>query len=61
MVGRMLCSWLGSRLTELQILISTLAVTFAGTLLLITGYGNPILSTLAVLGIGWDTAARIPP
>jgi fucose permease len=60
MVGRMLCSWLGSRLTELQILISTLAVTFAGTLLLITGYGNPILSTLAVLGIGLGYGGTYP-
>lgn len=58
--GRILCSWLGSKLTDLQILIGTLTVAFAGTLLFVAGFGNPMVSTIAVLIIGLGYGGTYP-
>lgn len=60
MLGRILCSWLGSKLSDLQILMSTLAVTFAGALLFVAGHQNAVLSTLAVTIIGLGYGGTYP-
>ena len=59
-VGRMVCSWLGSRLTALQILVLTLCVTLLGGLLLVAGYRNPVMSVIAILLVGLGYGGTYP-
>lgn len=60
MFGRILCTWLGTKLTDLQILTGTLTVTFAGSLLFVASYGNPVMSTVAILIIGLGYGGTFP-
>jgi fucose permease len=60
MLGRIACTWLGSKMSEVQILNTTLSVTFAGTVLFAAGSRNPVLSTLAVLIIGLGYGGTYP-
>lgn len=60
MFGRILCAWLGSKLTDMQILMATLTVTFAGSLLFVLGYGNPVVSIIAILIIGLGYGGTYP-
>ncbi|MRR31764.1 MFS transporter [bacterium] len=51
-LGRILCSWLGSKLSGAQVLTATLATTVLGAIFFIAGYANPILSVIGIFVIG---------
>jgi fucose permease len=58
--GRLMGTLLGSRLTSRQILILCLAITAAGAVVFVAGFGNGILSMIAIFLIGLGQGAFYP-
>ncbi len=59
-LGRIICSWLGSKLSDVQVLAATLITTVIGTIILIAGYANPVLSVIGVMAIGLGYGGTYP-
>lgn len=59
-LGRILCSWLGSKLSDVQVLITTLSTAFLGAILFMIGYQNTVLSVMGVLLIGLGYGGAYP-
>lgn len=59
-LGRLMGTLLGSRLTSRQMLILCLAITAAGAVVFIAGFGSGLLSILAIFLIGLGLGAFYP-
>ncbi len=59
-LGRIICSWLGTKLSGVQVLATTLSATFVGTVIFVAGYTNPVFSVIGVLVIGLGYGGTYP-